>query len=108
MYSEKFLSHAIRAGTTSSLVPAGQVSAAGEQMASVEHIQLKGSLIKRTDIETTSPITVISSEFIAESGYTSVEEILSAQPTAAGMSLGATSNNGSGGTVTVNLRGIIQ
>ncbi|MFT6902541.1 MAG: iron complex outermembrane receptor protein [Colwellia sp.] len=110
MYSEKFLSHAIRvallAGTTSSLVVAGQVSAAEEQMASVERIQVTGSRINRTDIETASPITVISSEFIAQSGYTSVEEILSAQPTAAGMSLGATSNNGSGGTATVNLRGM--
>ena len=51
-------------------------------------------------------MTVISSEFIAQSGYSSVEEILSAQPTAAGMNLGATTNNGSGGSATVNLRGM--
>ncbi|MBA6328936.1 TonB-dependent receptor plug domain-containing protein [Colwellia sp. MB02u-6] len=75
-------------------------------MVSVERIQVTGSRINRTDIETASPITVISSEFIAQSGYTSVAEILSAQPTAAGMSLGATTNNGSGGTATVNLRGM--
>ena len=110
MYSENFLSHAIRAalfvGTASTLVVGTQASAAQDKVASVERIEVTGSRINRTDIETASPVTVISSEFIAQSGYTSVEEILSAQPTAAGMNLGATSNNGSGGTATVNLRGM--
>jgi len=110
MYSENFLSNAIRValfvGTASTLVAAGQVSAAEEKEVSVERIEVTGSRINRTDVETASPVTVISSEFIAQSGYSSVEEILSAQPTAAGMNLGATSNNGSGGTATVNLRGM--
>jgi len=72
----------------------------------VERISVTGSRINRTDIETASPVTVISSDFIAKSGYTSVQEILSMQPAAAGMSLGSTSNNGSGGSATVNLRGM--
>ncbi len=72
----------------------------------VERIAVTGSRINRTDIETASPVTVISSDFISKSGYTSVEEILSMQPAAAGMSLGSTSNNGSGGSATVNLRGM--
>ena len=110
MYSEKFLSNAIRVAllisSTSALVVAGQVSAAEGQAESIERIEVTGSRINRTDVETASPVTVISSEFITQSGYTSVEEILSAQPTAAGISLGATSNNGSGGSATVNLRGM--
>ncbi|MCJ8293631.1 MAG: TonB-dependent receptor [Colwellia sp.] len=72
----------------------------------VERIAVTGSRINRTDIETASPVTVISSDFIAKSGFTSVQEILSMQPAASGMSLGATSNNGSGGSATVNLRGM--
>ncbi|WP_057829962.1 TonB-dependent receptor plug domain-containing protein [Colwellia sp. TT2012] len=72
----------------------------------VERIAVTGSRISRTDIETASPITVISADFIAKSGFTSVQEILAMQPAAAGMSLGATSNNGSGGSATVNLRGM--
>jgi len=72
----------------------------------VERIAVTGSRINRTDIETASPVTVISSDFITKSGFTSVQEILSMQPAAAGMSLGSTSNNGSGGSATVNLRGM--
>ena len=72
----------------------------------IERIAVTGSRINRTDIETASPVTVISSDFIVKSGYTSVQEILSAQPAASGMSLGASSNNGSGGSATVNLRGM--
>lgn len=110
MYSKKTLSNAIRfaviASTASSLSIVSQASAATGTEASVERIEVTGSRINRTDVETASPVTVISSEFIAQSGYNSVEEILSAQPTAAGMSLGATTNNGSGGSATVNLRGM--
>ena len=77
-----------------------------ESVEEVERISVTGSRINRTDIETVSPVTVISSDFIADSGYTSVQEILAMQPAAAGMSLGSTSNNGSGGSATVNLRGM--
>jgi len=109
MYLEKTLSSAVKmalfASAASSLVISSQVNAA-EAEVSVERIEVTGSRINRTDVETASPVTVISSEFIAQSGYSSVEEVLSAQPTAAGMNLGATTNNGSGGSATVNLRGM--
>jgi len=72
----------------------------------VERIQVTGSRINRTDIESSSPITVIDAEFIADSGFQSVEEILSSQPMVAGMNIGSTTNNGSGGSATVNLRGM--
>lgn len=83
-----------------------QAFAANEVATSIEKIQVTGSRINRTDMETASPITVISDDFIVKSGYTSVADILSNQPSAAGMSIGATTNNGSGGTATVNLRGM--
>lgn len=81
-------------------------SFAADEEAQVERIEVTGSRINRTDVETASPVTVIDADFIQQSGYTSVQEILSTQPAAAGMSLGATSNNGSGGSATVNLRGM--
>lgn len=110
MYSKKTLSDAIRvavlASAASSIAVTNLATAAEETATSVERIEVTGSRINRTDVETASPVTVISSVFIAQSGYNSVEEILSAQPTAAGMNLGATTNNGSGGSATVNLRGM--
>ncbi|QOL25851.1 TonB-dependent receptor [Thalassotalea sp. LPB0316] len=72
----------------------------------VERIQVTGSRINRTDMESSSPITVIDSGFIADSGFQSVEEILNSQPIIAGMNIGSTTNNGSGGSATVNLRGM--
>jgi len=83
-----------------------QAFANDEGIKDVERISVTGSRINRTDMETASPVTVISSDFIAKSGFNSVEEILSMQPAASGMSLGSTSNNGSGGSATVNLRGM--
>lgn len=82
------------------------VIAAQDSAQEIEKIQVTGSRLNRTDMETASPVTVISADFITQSGYQSVEEILSSQPAAAGMNLGATSNNGSGGSATVNLRGM--
>ncbi|WP_286267925.1 TonB-dependent receptor [Thalassotalea atypica] len=77
-----------------------------EQEVEIERIQVTGSRISRTDMETASPVTVISSESIAKGGFTSIDEVLASQPSAAGVSLGASSNNGSGGSATVNLRGM--
>ena len=42
----------------------------------IEKIQVTGSRINRTDMETASPVTIISSDFIAKSGYTPVQDIL--------------------------------
>ena len=91
----------IGSATSASVAMANESSAQ-----EIEKIQVTGSRLNRTDMETASPVTVISADFIAQSGYQSVEEILSNQPSAAGMNLGATSNNGSGGSATVNLRGM--
>lgn len=102
---KRVMHRAVILGITASSITAVQAFAE-EGADTVERIAITGSRINRTDIETASPVTVISSDFIIKSGYTSVQEILSAQPAAAGMSLGATSNNGSGGSATVNLRGM--
>lgn len=46
---------------------------AEEGVDAVERIAVTGSRINRTDIETASPVTVISSDFIIKSGYNSVQ-----------------------------------
>jgi len=88
------------------LLSSMQVVAADSSAQEIEKIQVTGSRINRTDMESASPVTIISSDFIAQSGFTSVEEILSNQTAVAGSSLGSNSNNGSGGSATVNLRGM--
>ncbi|QBG36236.1 TonB-dependent receptor plug domain-containing protein [Litorilituus sediminis] len=104
--SKTIISKTIVLAIASSTTIATQVNAQAQDADKIERIAVTGSRINRTDVETSSPVTVISSDFITKSGYTSVQEILSTQPAAAGMSLGATSNNGSGGSATVNLRGM--
>ena len=72
----------------------------------VERIEVTGSRIQRADMETASPVTVIDASVIRAEGFTSVDEILQAQPSMAGMALGATTNNGSRGVAQVDLRGM--
>lgn len=48
--------------------------------ASVERIQVTGSRIRRTDMETASPVTVLGAEDIQATGYTRVEDILATLP----------------------------
>lgn len=71
----------------------------------VERIEVTGTRIKRTDLETSSPITVMSAEEIKLSGYDRVEDILNQLPQieAAETSFLA---NGATGTATVDLRGL--
>ncbi|GGP46861.1 TonB-dependent receptor [Shewanella algicola] len=72
----------------------------------VERIEVTGSRIQRQDMETASPVTVISAEAIRAEGFTSVDELLQAQTSMAGAALGSSSNNGSDGVAQVDLRGM--
>lgn len=45
-----------------------------------ERIQVTGSRLRRTDMETASPVTVLSSEDIRSTGFTRVEDILATMP----------------------------
>ncbi|WP_445774134.1 TonB-dependent receptor plug domain-containing protein [Shewanella sp.] len=80
------------------------VIAADEQK--LERIEVTGSRIQRQDMETASPVTVISSEAIRAEGFTSVDQLLQAQTSMAGAALGSSSNNGSDGVAQVDLRGM--
>ncbi len=77
---------ALMVGVVASVAMTTQANANDVAEEKVERIEVTGSRINRTDVETASPVTVISSDFIAQSGYQAVQEILSTQPAAAGMS----------------------
>ena len=50
--------------------------AAEEQVQKVERIAVTGSRIKRTDMETASPVSVIDASSIIASGATSIDDVL--------------------------------
>ncbi|MDD8057768.1 TonB-dependent receptor plug domain-containing protein [Shewanella metallivivens] len=88
---------------TTSLFSSAVIAADDEK---VERIEVTGSRIQRQDMETASPVTVISAESIRAEGFTSVDELLQAQTSMAGAALGSSSNNGSDGVAQVDLRGM--
>jgi len=74
-----------------------------------ERIEITGSKIKRTDIESASPISVISAADIEMSGISNVEDLLQEMSFSAGVAGNATNaywTSGGYGTAQVNLRGM--
>lgn len=75
----------------------------------VEHVQVTGSHIKRSDMETASPLTVITKQDISQSGIVNVENLLQELTASAGPAGNATNaywtSNGYA-TAQVNLRGL--
>lgn len=80
--------------------------AAEEQVQKVERIAVTGSRIKRTDMETASPVSVIDAAAILSSGATSIDDVLQKMTSSGGAMTNAAVNNGSGGNASMNLRGL--
>lgn len=83
-----------------------QVLAADEAAKSIEKIQVTGSRIKRTDMETSSPVTLIGADDIKAMGATSIDSVLQKMTAASGAMTNPAVNNGSGGNARVDLRGL--
>ena len=83
-----------------------QVLAADEAVKSIEKIQVTGSRIKRSDMETASPVTLIGADEIRASGATSVDSVLQQMTATGGAMTNPGVNNGSGGNASINLRGL--
>jgi outer membrane receptor protein involved in Fe transport len=96
---------ALAFGAASTAAFSASSFAAEDEIEKVERIQVTGSRIKRTDLETSSPVTVMSAEEIKLSGFSRVEDVLNQLPQieAAESSFLA---NGATGTATVDLRGL--
>lgn len=76
---------------------------------SVERIEITGSRIKRVDMESASPVTVIDAAQISMSGISNVESLLQEMSFSAGVAGNATNaywTSGGYGTAQVNLRGL--
>lgn len=86
------------------LLPAGVFA---EEGAVVEEIVVTGSRLKRSDLTSISPITVLSAEDLAASGNLTLEDFLQDLPsTIGGADYGSSVNNGNPGLATVQLRGL--
>ena len=68
-------------------------------------IEVTGTRIKRTDVETAQPVTIITQQAIKATGLTSVGDILSALPQVRSV-LNAQVNNGNDGSSTIDLRNL--
>jgi len=81
----------------------------GDQSATLEEVVVTGSRIKQTEANSASPITIINSEAIVESGISNIEDILQEMTAAAGPAGNSTNaywtSNGYG-TAQTNLRGL--
>ena len=74
----------------------------------LEEIITTGTRIKRADLDSASPVTVLDRADIVAQGITDVGSLIQRMPSMAGTPLGTTTNNGnnSTGTVQVDLRGM--
>lgn len=102
-------SHAVRLAFMGGTVGAAisPVIAAADDVTQLQGVQVTGSLIRRTDTETASPVLSISRAQITQSGATSLEQLLYTLPSLTGVSSNSQVNNGgTGGGATVSLRGL--
>lgn len=72
----------------------------------VERIEVTGSRIKRSDLETATPVTVITADAIKEQGFDSVADVLRNTSFNTIGSYREQSGNSFGGAALVNLRGL--
>ncbi|RZQ53206.1 TonB-dependent receptor [Pseudoalteromonas phenolica] len=79
---------------------------AEESVTQIEKIQVTGSRIKRSDMETSSPVTIIGADEIKSSGAVTIDDVLQDLTAAGGAMTNPGVNNGSGDNATINLRGM--
>lgn len=76
-----------------------------QEATTLDRIEVTGSRIKRTDIETSQPILTLSREEISAQGLTSVGDVIQ-NITTNGATLNTTFNNGGNGETRVSLRNL--
>ncbi|MCJ8293912.1 MAG: TonB-dependent receptor [Colwellia sp.] len=110
MYNNSKVAKAIRLAMMFGAGAAAAVSAptfaADEGVEDVERIEVTGSRIKRTDMESASPVSIFTSADIEASGVTSLENFIATIPAINGARLGSNVNNASAGMATASLRGL--
>jgi len=98
----------VSAGALAVSVAPSAFAQEGGQDQVIEEIITTGSRIKRADLDSASPVTVISREDIISTGLTDVGNLLQRMPSMSGSPIGTTTNNGNTdtGSVQIDLRGM--
>lgn len=97
---------AVLATTLPSTVFAAEVEEEKVEEDKIEYIQVTGSRIQRTDLETVKPVSIISAEDIAATGLNDIAAVLAQSNfNSSGSNVGA-SNNSAGNFSSSNLRGL--
>ncbi|HEY7640354.1 MAG TPA: TonB-dependent receptor [Steroidobacteraceae bacterium] len=94
--------HAVRYALLTSAAAAIAAHAADQ---TIQEVVVTGSRIAQPNLETTSPVTQVTSDDIAVQGVTRVEDLVNQLPQAFAAQ-NSTVSNGATGTATVNLRGL--
>ncbi len=100
--------YALGAGMVAGLAMTASPVIAQDGDTELDRIQVTGSRIQRTDVETTSPVTVIDREAILATGRTNIGDILRNlnQADSLGLTNLTSSTNANDGTQTISLRGL--
>ncbi len=91
---------------TAGAVSAGLYGVVGAAQEQLTEIVVTGSRIKRADLDSASPITIISQAAIADAGMVDVGSLIQRIPSMSGSPIGTTTNNGGNGSVQIDLRGM--
>lgn len=82
-------------------------SASGDAPVTLDKLTVTGSLVRRVDVETASPVAVVDRQQIQQSGKQTLGDLLQALPGIAGAATNPQVNNGGGdGASTISLRGL--
>ena len=110
MFTNKKIVKAVQlamiAGGSTAALSAQHAIAADTQAKDVERIAVTGSRIKRSDMESSSPVTVIDAKDILASGATTIDSVLQQMTSTGGAMTNPGINNGSGGNARIDLRGL--
>ena len=113
MYSNSKLQTAVRLGLgigagalAVGFAPGALAQDADSADEPLEEIITTGSRIKRADLDSASPVTVIDREVLLAQGVMDVGALLQRMPSMAGSPIGTTTNNGGNGSVQIDLRGM--
>lgn len=90
------------------IAPGALAQDSADQEVAIEEIITTGSRIKRADLDSASPVTVLDREAIMAQGITDVGNLIQRMPSMSGTPLGTTTNNGNTeeGSVQIDLRGM--
>lgn len=91
---------------TAAAVSAGLSGVTAAAQESLDEIVVTGSRIARPELDSASPVTVISAEALQAAGVTDVGDLIQSIPSMSGSPIGTTTNNGGNGGVFIDLRGM--